>query len=114
MCTVAKKGNEWLLQWAGFYDRQLVRLGTDVQLKAETQVRKLEEGLRLEKDMQLFTTLLALGLVTRWESRISWRPYHCHFSKLGRCQMPWVKVQALVTNLIGMLRGRIPGKMRRV
>lgn len=27
--------------------------------------------------------------------------------------MPWVKVQALVTDLIGMLRGGISGKMRR-
>lgn len=63
----------------GCYDGQLVRLGTDVQREAETQVRKLEEGLRLEKDMQLFTTLLALDLVTRWESRISWRPYHAIF-----------------------------------
>lgn len=53
-----------------------VLLGTDVLLAAETQVRRLEEELRLEEDMQLSTALLVLGLVTRQESRISWRPYH--------------------------------------
>lgn len=43
---------DWLLQWA-------VQLATDAQLEAKAQIRKLEEQLRLGKDMQLFTTLLA-------------------------------------------------------
>lgn len=37
-------------------------LDTNVQLEAETQIRKLEGKLRLEKDMQLSTTLLASRL----------------------------------------------------
>lgn len=63
-----------MAQWADLYSGQ--ELGTDVHLGAETQVRKLEEELRLEKDMQLSTTLLALGPGTRWVSRLSWRTYH--------------------------------------
>ena len=44
------------------------------QLVAKAQVRKLEEELRSEKDMQASSALLALGLQTRWESRIiRWR-----------------------------------------
>ena len=44
----------WPLLWA-------VRLATYTQLQAEAQNRKLEEGLRLKKDMQLSTTLPASG-----------------------------------------------------
>lgn len=62
-----------MAQWADLYHGQ--ELGTDVLLEAETQVRKLEE-LRLEKDMQLSTKLLALGPETRWVSRLSWRTYY--------------------------------------
>lgn len=47
---------------------------TNAQLEAKAQVRKLEEEWRLEKDTQLSTILLALGVIDKkWESRISWR-----------------------------------------
>lgn len=53
----------WPLLWA-------VHLVSDAKLKAKGQVRKLEEELRLETDMQVSTALLASGLEDRWESRI--------------------------------------------
>lgn len=78
---MAKRGHEWSAQWADLNDGQ--ELGIDVHLEAETQVRKLEGELRLEKDMPLSSSLLALGPGTRWMSRVSWRPYHA-FKKLIR------------------------------
>lgn len=59
-CT-AKMGNKSLLQWVDLYSEQF---GTDVQLEAETQVRKLEEVMRLENGMKLSITLLASGMGT--------------------------------------------------
>lgn len=53
----------WHLFWGGI-------VAADAQLEFESPIRKLEEELRLE-DMWLCATLLALGLVTRWESRIN-------------------------------------------
>lgn len=44
----------WPLLWA-------LQLATDAQLDAEDQIRKLEEELSLEKDMQLPTTLTLQG-----------------------------------------------------
>lgn len=53
----------WHLLWGSI-------VATDAQLEVESPIRKLEEELKLEKGMWLSTTLLALGMVTRWESRI--------------------------------------------
>jgi hypothetical protein len=47
--AVAKKENEWLLQQTGLYWG--VWLVTDAQLDAEAPVRKLEEELRVEKEV---------------------------------------------------------------
>ena len=47
--AVAKKENEWLLQHTGLYWG--VWLVTDAQLEAEAPVRKLEEELRVEKEV---------------------------------------------------------------
>lgn len=52
----------WNLLWASI-------VAIDAQLEVESPLRKLEEELKLE-DMWLSTTVLALGMVTRWESRI--------------------------------------------
>lgn len=59
----------WPLLWA-------VRLATEVQLKAKSEVRKLEEEASFEKDVWGSVTLLAFGLVERWESRISSNTQH--------------------------------------
>lgn len=52
----------WNLLWGSM-------VAIDAQLEVESPLRKLEEELKLE-DMWLSTTVLALGMVTRWESRI--------------------------------------------
>ena len=70
---MANKGNEQLKQgrpllWA-------VRLASDTQPEAETQVIKSEEEQKLEKHRWLFTTLLAPGLVDKvGEQNSKWRP----------------------------------------
>ena len=51
----------WPLPWG-------VQLVTDAQLKAKSQVRKLEE-LRLEKHVQLLVILLASGLADKVEKQ---------------------------------------------
>ena len=53
----------WNLLWGSM-------VAIDAQLEVESPLRKLEEELKLE-DMWLSTTVLALGMVTRWESRIT-------------------------------------------
>lgn len=57
--AVAKKENEWLLQQTGLYCG--VQLVTDAQLEAEAPVRKSEEDLRVEKEVQSSTIFLASG-----------------------------------------------------
>lgn len=52
----ARCRGDWPLLGAGL-------LNTRAQLGADAPVTKLEEGLDLEKDVQLSTTLLASGLV---------------------------------------------------
>ena len=52
----------WNLLWGSM-------VAIDAQLEVESPLRKLEEELKLE-DMWLSTTVLALAMVTRWESRI--------------------------------------------
>ena len=53
----------------------VVQLATDAQLEAEARARKLEEELRLEKDVWVSSALFASGLAEKGESRIiSWRP----------------------------------------
>lgn len=42
-----------------------VGLATDTQLESEVQVAKFQEELRLEKDVPVSTTVLALGLADR-------------------------------------------------
>ena len=47
-------------------------LTIDAQLEADSQIRKLDEELRLRKELS--ATLLASGWQTRWEKRIRrWR-----------------------------------------
>ena len=66
----------WSLLWA-------VQLITDDQLKAEAQVRKLEEVLRLKKNW-LFTTLLSSGMAYEMgEQNNRSETLTCHFTKLG-------------------------------
>lgn len=61
---------EWPLLWA-------VQLAINAQWETEAQVRKMEEELKLEKNMQLSAILLTLVLGTRWEGMIiNWRPLH--------------------------------------
>lgn len=51
-----------------------IRLALNAHLEAEAGGGKLEQGLKLEKDMKLSSTLLAQGWQTRRESRIiSWK-----------------------------------------
>lgn len=57
----------------------------------------MEEKLRLERDMRL-STVLALELadqVVEQEGKLE--TLLCSFVKLGRRNLPWIKVQALVT-----------------
>ena len=65
-----------------------VQLATDVQLQAETRVRKLGEKLTLEKNMQLSTTLLTLRLadkVKKQDNKLE--TLACHFAKLRVCKL---------------------------
>ena len=60
----------------------------DTQLEAETQLRKLEEELNFEKDMQLSTTLVHSGLadkVGEQDNKLETLLYH--FAKLGEYQL---------------------------
>lgn len=67
----------WPLLWA-------VWLNVDAPLEAEAQVRKLGEELKVEKDVQLSTTLLASGLTDKVEELNNiLENVLCHFVKLG-------------------------------
>lgn len=85
-----------------------------VQLQAEAQVRKLEQELKLKKDVQLSTTLLASGLADKMEEQnnklntLVW----C-FTKLGGYKLPRIRSECLWQSLTRMLRGRIPEKVWR-
>lgn len=61
MHTKAEKGELWLPQRAGLCYGQF----TNVQLDTKGQGRKLEEELRLKKNIQLSTTLLTSGLTDK-------------------------------------------------
>lgn len=65
----------WPLLWA-------VWLDMDAQLKAEVQVRKLEEELRLKKSIWLFTTLLPSGLTDEMGEQGKLETSACHRAKL--------------------------------
>lgn len=66
---------------------------SSAQLEAETQVRKLGEELKLEKDMQLSTTLLPLGLTDKvGEQDNKLETLACHFAKLGGYKLLQIKV----------------------
>lgn len=68
----------WPLLWADWLD-------TDAKLESKIQVRKLEEELRVEKDVWLPTTLLALGQSQKVEEQDNkLETVVCHFAKLGR------------------------------
>lgn len=75
-----------------------VWLDTDAQLEAEPQIRKLEEQLRLERGIWLFTTLLASGTADKMGKQDNkLESLASHFAKLGRAQLLWIKIQVLVT-----------------
>lgn len=65
--------------------------GQHARLEAEAQVRKLEEGLRLDQDVPLSTTLLDSRLVDEVRSRDKLEASACHFTKLGGHRLPWIK-----------------------
>lgn len=66
----------WPLLWA-------VWLDMDAQLKAEVQVRKLEEELRLKKNIWLFTTLLPSGLADEMGEQGKLETSACHRTRPG-------------------------------
>lgn len=73
-------------------------MATDGRLEAETQFRKLEEELRLEKDMWLSTILLSLNLsdnVGKQDGKLD--TLLCSFAKLGGHKLPQIKVQVFET-----------------
>lgn len=81
----------WLLHWAG-------QLATDAQLKAEVWVRKLEEELKLEKDMGVSSALLASGLEDKLrEQDDKLESSACCFARIGGHKLPQIKVQEFVT-----------------
>ena len=58
----------------------------------------MEEKLRLKKDMQLSTTLLAVGSADKvGEQDDKLVTLACHFAKLGGHKLPWIKVRAFMT-----------------
>ena len=68
----------WPLLWADCLD-------SDAELESKTQVRKLEEELRLEKDVWLSAMLLASGQSRKVEEQDNkLETVVCHFAKLGR------------------------------
>lgn len=81
----------WPLLWA-------VQLDTGAQLEVQSQVRKLEE-LRLEKGVQVSTTLLALRLAAKAGEQKSAGDLSAplFFARQGRHEMLWIKTQELVT-----------------
>lgn len=84
----------WPLLWA-------VLLATNAQQEDETRFRKLEEP-RLEKDVQLFTSLIPLEIaeqVREQDKKVETLVYH--FAKLGGCKLSWI---------IGILRDVISEK----
>lgn len=71
MHNEAKKGELGFPQRAGLCSGQ----STNVQLEADSQVRKLEEELRFKKNIQLCTTPLASELADKMgEQGNEWRP----------------------------------------
>lgn len=75
-----------------------VQLALDAQPEVETQVRKLEELLRLEKEMWLFTTLLDSGLAHKvGEENTKLETLACNFAKQEGHKLLWIKILALVT-----------------
>lgn len=87
--TEAEKGNTWLPQWVSTVSSQL---DTNDQLKVEAQVRKLVK-LRLEKDMQVSTTLLALGLADKMEEQNNkLKTLVCSFAKHRGYKLRYIKI----------------------
>lgn len=85
----------------------------DAQLEAEAQVRKLEEGLRLEKDRQ-GPLLCSLGVgdeVGEQDKKLE--NFGCHSTKLGGRKWPWGKVPAFVTKSDWNSNRRNPWECRR-
>lgn len=79
-------------------------MGSSVDHWCPTQVgdlmRKLKREPRREKNMRLFTILLALELADKvGEQDIKLENLAGRFAKLGRRKLPWITVRALVTKL---------------
>ena len=55
----------------------------------------MDEELRLEKVMWVFSTLLASRQGGRASNKLE--TLACHFAKLGGCKLSWIKDRALVT-----------------
>lgn len=73
-------------QWA---PSPVLQLATDALLQAKAEVKKLEKELRLEKDVHMSTTLLALGLVDKVRKQDNvLEALMCHSAKLGRPKTP--------------------------
>lgn len=84
----------WPLLWAA-------QLETGAQLEAQSQVGKLEEELRLGKDVQVSTTPLASRLAAKAGQQKSAgdlsAPSPIFFARQGRHKLLWIKTQELVT-----------------
>ena len=74
----------------GWPSQQADQLATKVQTEAEAQIKKLEEELRVEKDMRLSTPPLASGLADRMGEQED-KPV-CYCAKQGGCTLGQVKV----------------------
>ena len=85
MVRCSKEGKRKALQWAG----------PDARRQPGAHIRKLEEGLRLDKDVPLSTTLLDGGLVDEvGKQDNNLQALACHFTELGGHRLPWIKKSA--------------------
>ena len=66
---------------------------TNAQLEAEVQVRKLEEDLRLEKDIHCPLLFRAGRQVGEQDNKLE--NLACRLAKPGGCRPPWIKAQTL-------------------
>lgn len=106
---------KWMVAVVDWLLLRAVCLNTDAWLEAEVWVRKSEEELRLEKDMQLSTLLLASGLVDKvGKQPIKLETLMCHFAKPGGHKLWGIKVQMLMTKPDWDSERWNPGKVRRV
>lgn len=98
----------WPQRWAG-------QLSTHAQLKAEAQVRELEEELRIEQDMKVSTAVCIRAGRQGGKSKItSWKA-SCVICRTRRVPTAGEQgPEACDQSLVGMLRSGFPEKVKRV